>query len=146
MIECSNCKVSAEPSDQFCIKRGHPFSELGASPIAESSKFPTAQNQRPNGVRNLALLEGLNCLVLLVDLPSLLALLAAVLSLLAALGIISRKGWALNLVLIASALAIITSVITLLSNPLFSLIGIALNILIISYLPKRYIRAYFGKR
>jgi zinc-ribbon domain len=167
MPSCPKCGSTVEASAQFCPSCGASLAPTGSIPAMTTTgtfggAVPPTRGTRPTGVTILAVLEILGGLALLAG-GALLAVVGAIagsgliggaggilvilglLSFVVTYGLWTGKGWAWRIALILSVVGIIFGAISIAEGLTGSVIGIIINLVVIYYLTRPYVRAYFGR-
>jgi uncharacterized membrane protein (DUF2068 family) len=116
--------------------------------------IPFAANLDPNALNNAPLTPGQQT-ALIQNSGSILTVLGAVLiplgiaSLIVAYGLFKGKRWAWSIAVVLSAIGIAINVVSLVTGSMAAmagtLVGIAINAIVLYYLSQRNVRQYFGK-
>lgn len=135
-----------------------PASSYYGTPMSNQPTYGAARMQRPTGVTILSVLEVIGGIALLlggvgltfvgafVDPTGLLAALGVVLLLLGVACFVVAFGlWNGTIAFALSILSIITSAVSIVGSLGSSILGLLVSLVIIYYLTRPYVRAYFGK-
>jgi hypothetical protein len=160
---CTHCGLKIEPTSGFCSHCGR------AAPLAAAQAAATtavAPKSRPTGVTIVAILNiiggiAMFATVILASIGASIspteetvsavqtigAILIAVgiVSFVVAYGVLKGRPWAWTLTVIVSIINIVVSVILIALFSIVSILNIIMSGLILYYLYRRHVKAYFGK-
>jgi uncharacterized membrane protein (DUF2068 family) len=169
MPACPKCGSTVDASAQFCPSCGASLAPTGTTPVVNSattgtygSGVPLSRGSRPTGITILAVLEILGGLALLAGGALLIAvgaiagsglvsgaggilIILGLLSFVVTYGLWTGKGWAWRIALILSIVGIVFGAVSIAEGLTGSIIGIIINLIVIYYLTRPYVRAYFGR-
>ncbi|SRR5215203_1357178 len=163
-IHCTHCGAKIEPHVRFCTNCGRPASITGATTEERTSPAIVSPDSRPTGVTIIAILNILGGIVLLFmaiaataggaannqlgsGFLAISAIVTAIgiVSFVVAYGLLKGRPWAWTLTLIVSIIAIVMTIFTVAWLGLFGIINTIFSAIVLIYLYRPHVKAYFGK-
>jgi len=170
MPYCPKCGLEVKEGDTFCSNCGQALSVSTVQrPIPQAPRITERTTQRPTGVAILAILEALGGLLSLAggvlgligaaflgsfipsDVPGFLSgivgiisgvlIILAIVNFVIAYGFWTGQGWSWTIGMVVAVISIITSLASLPS----SITTLIINVIIIYYLTRPYVKKFFGK-
>jgi hypothetical protein len=142
---CTHCGAKLEPSSKFCTSCGR------ATPLAaaQAAAAPTPKS-RPTGVTIVAILSilagiGEFILAAIGGAIGVILIPIGIVFFVVAYGLLKGRPWGRTITIIISIITIILNVITIPIFSILSIISIILEAIILYYLNRPHIKAYFGK-
>jgi hypothetical protein len=150
---CTDCGAEIKPAAKFCASCGKPTSVTGATPAQETKTTSAVVTpaSRPTGVTIIAILSilaGITEFILAAIGGAIAVILVpiGIVYFVVAYGLLKGRPWGRTLTIIISIITIVVNVITIPIFSILSIISIILEAIILYYLYRPHVKAYFGKR
>ena len=170
MTFCSNCGLEIKEGNAFCSNCGQAVAVTNVQkPSYQASRITERTKERPTGVAILAVLQALGGLASLsggilgligaaflsgffpqgvpgfvsgfVGIFGVFMIILAIVNFVVVYGFWTGQGWSWTIGIVVAAISIITSLSSLPS----SIFGLIINVAIIYYLTRPYVKKFFGK-